>query len=329
MPRIARTCVLFGLLSASSSWAQDHQQARCIQDTAIGELEQRIDSAASHFVDALIREDSASAFSDLSAELRQKLSSEQLAEQIHTIHQFEPANAKVLHTYYIQAGEQRVDRVVCGINLPEPSQRVILSATNVPEQAHVLLSADTRNNQIAFTVWVLPVNGEWRVRGFWFNVAALADQGPNRLWEQAREQSRREHRFNAALLYVAALQLMNRGPDFQMETAQEIREEMTHVVAPHEIQGPPPFTWRSKDRVWTILSAGPLAVGGKIYLMIAHEVPQIQTDGQVDRWNKELLAYFKSHFPEYSDVFAGIVIRAHERGTNRGFGTVEELPRPR
>ena len=63
--------------------------------------------------------------------------------------------------------------------------------------------------------------------------------------------------------------------------------------------------------------------------MIAHEVPQIQTDGQVDRWNKELLAYFKSHFPEYSDVFAGIVIRAHERGTNRGFGTVEELPRPR
>ncbi len=328
MPRIALACVFCALLTAPS-WAQDHPLAPCIQDAAIGELERRINSAATHFVDALLREDSTAAFSDLSAELRQKLSREQLADQIHTIHQWEPANARVQHTYYIQIGEQRVDRVVCGINVQEPSQRVTVSATNVPEQAHVLLSVDTRNNRLAFTVWVLPESDAWRVRGFWFNVSALADQEPAQLLEKARAQNQRQHYFNAALFYTAALQLVNRGPDFQLGITQTLTEEMNHLVAPREIQGPSPFSWRDGDKSWKILSIGPLAVAGKVYVSISHEVPQFQTERQVDDWNKELLAYFKDRFPEYADVFAGVVIRAHERGTNRGFGTVEELPAPK
>jgi hypothetical protein len=327
MPILARICFLCFFL-ASSSWAQDRQQTRCVQDAAIGELEQRVDSAAMNFVDALVRGDSDAAFSDLSADLRQKLSRAGLAEKISTIRQFEPKNPRVEHTYLIQMGKQPIDRVVCGTGL-EPNQRVTLSATNVPEQVHILLSAVTRNNRLAVTAWILPENGEWKVRGFWCNVAALADQGPLQLWEMAREQNRREHLFNAALFYTAALQLMNRGPDFEMGAAHAIREEMTHVVAPREIQGPAPFSWRDGDKSWKILNIGPLAIAGKIYVTISHEVPQIQTESQVDGWNKELLAYFKKRFPEYSDVFAGVAIRAHERGTNRGFGTVEELPAPK
>jgi hypothetical protein len=100
-------------------------------------------------------------------------------------------------------------------------------------------------------------------------------------------------------------------------------------VAPREIQKPPPFSWREGEKSWKILSVGPIAVGGKIYVTISHEVSRIQTESEVDGWNKDLLSYFKNRFPEYSDVFSGVVVRAHERGTNRGYGTVEELPSTR
>jgi hypothetical protein len=327
MTWIARTFFLCVPL-ATSSWAQDLQQALCIQDAEIGELEQRIDRAATNFVDALLRGDSSTTFSDLSEDLRRKLTRDGMVEQIHTIRQFEPKNAKVQHTYLIKVKKQPMIRVVCATNLLDPNQWVSLSATNVPEQAHVLISADTPNNRLAITIWVLPENDGWRVRGFWFNVSALADQEAAQLLEKARAQNQRKHLFNAALLYTAALQFVNRGPDFQMGITQTLHEDMSHLVAPPEIQGPPPFSWRSHEKTWKILSIGPLAVGGKLYISISHEVPHIQTDSQVEGWNKELLAYFKERFPEYSDVFAGVVVRAHEQGTNRGFGTVEELPAP-
>ncbi|MBZ5634892.1 MAG: hypothetical protein LAO55_17355 [Acidobacteriia bacterium] len=319
---------MFGLLAASS-WAQDLGRTPCIQDGDIGELEPRINSAAMNFVDALFRGDSASAFSDLSRDLRLKLGSEGLAEKIRTIQQFEPTNATVQHTYLIRVGEHPVDHVVCASKLLAPSQWVSLNITNVPEQAHVLMSADAPNNRLAVTVWILRENNEWKVRGFWVNVAALAGQDSAKLWENARQQKQRMHSFNAALLYVAALQLVNRGPDLQMGIAQIITEDMNHTVAPPELQGPPPFSWRDGDKSWKILSVGPMAVGGKVYVAISHEVPEIQTDSEVDGWNKELLTYFKNRFPEYSDVFAGVVIRAHERGTNRKFGTVEQLGAPK
>ena len=78
--------------------------------------------------------------------------------------------------------------------------------------------------------------------------------------------------------------------------------------------------------MYKVLSVGPIAIAGKIYVVIVHEVSPWQSDNQVDGWNKELLKYFKSRFPEYSDVFAGLVARAVEQGSNRGYGTVEELP---
>ena len=49
-----------------------------------------------------------------------------------------------------------------------------------------------------------------------------------------------------------------------------------------------------------------------------------QSNEEVDGWNKQLLTYFKHRFPEYTDTFAGVVARATERGSNRGFGTVDD-----
>src|SRR5262249_5202496 len=134
------------------------------------------------------------------------------------------------------------------------------------------------------------------------------------------------HKFNAALLYAAATQVANRGPNFQLGITQSISEDLSKLTVPSEIQGQPPFLWKDGHNTYKVLNVGPIAVGGKMYITIAHEVSPWQTDAEVDSWNKQLLGYFKKRFPEYSDVFAGLVARAMERGTDRGFGTVEELP---
>jgi hypothetical protein len=182
---------------------------------------------------------------------------------------------------------------------------------------------------LAITVWLLPEKGLWKVHSFRVNISALADKDSLQLWELARAQQARQHSFNAAILYSAAAQAADRGPNFQLGIAQSISEGMSKISLPVEISGQPPFLWKDGETTYKVWNVAPLAIGGKIYLMIVHEVSPWQSDGQVDGWNKELLNYFKRRFPEYSDVFAGLVARARERGSNRGYGTVEELSSPR
>ncbi|HZS28214.1 MAG TPA: hypothetical protein VFB76_13375 [Candidatus Angelobacter sp.] len=100
---------------------------------------------------------------------------------------------------------------------------------------------------------------------------------------------------------------------------------MSALSIPAEVKGPPPFLWKNEEKTYKVLQVGPIAIGGKIYLTVNHEVPLWQSNEQVDGWNKEFIRYIKQHFPEYSDAFAGIVVRAMERGTTREFGTVDEL----
>ena len=182
-----------------------------------------------------------------------------------------------------------------------------------------------REHKLAIAVWLVPERNGWKVQSFRANVSTLADKDSKQLWELARAQQALKHSFNAALLYAAAAQTANRGPSFQLGIMQSISNQMSSLTVPDEIKGQPPFLWKNGETTYKVATVGPMAIGGKIYVVMNHEVSPWQTNEQVDGWNKELLSYFKHRFPEYSDAFAGLVARATERGSNRGFGTVEEL----
>lgn len=62
----------------------------------------------------------------------------------------------------------------------------------------------------------------------------------------------------------------------------------------------------------------------KIYLIIRQEIDAWKEDKEADSKNRELLAEFTKTFPEYKDVFSGIVIQAVEKDGSRGYGTVVE-----
>ena len=324
-----RTLAWFGVLALCviRASAQSPFAFSCAEDTHIDAARKKaINSVAIKFIETLLGTTPSAAFGSLSKEGQVNVTGQQLSNQAAAIvQQFEPKNLTIQHTYLIELKGDSPGRVVCATDLSKPDGWESLGAISVPEQAHVLMSADTRNNKLTFAVWLVPEQSGWKVQSFWMNVSSLAEKDSMQLWELARTQQTRGHYFNAALLYAAAAQTANRGPNFQMGIAQSI-SEMSKLTVPPEIQGQAPFLWKSGETTYKVLNVGPIAVGGKIYVILAHEVSPWQSDEQVDRWNKKLLEYVKRRFPEYSDVFAGLVARALERGSNRGYGTVEELP---
>lgn len=322
----------FGLLLAAFlAFSQTPSASSCGEDEHIDAGKRKIiDAVAMNFIQRVLGPSPAAAFDFMSKAGQAETTRQQFDSTVTAIiRQFEPKNIVLQHTYLIELKGKSPGRVVCATDLSKPEGWESVAAENIPEQAHVLLSADTINNKLAFVLWLVPEKEEWKVQSFRLNVSTLADKDSVQLWELARAQEARQHNFNATLLYAAAAQTADRGPNFQLGITQPISDEMAKVAVPTEIRGQPPFLWKSGETTYKVASVGPIAVGGKIYVIIVHEVSPWQSNEQVDGWNKELLSYFKRRFPEYSDVFAGLVARATERGSNRGYGTVEELPSPK
>jgi hypothetical protein len=328
--RLLRAAGWFGVLviSAGQAFPQAPFAFSCAEDAHVDAGKKKtIDSVAMNFVQTVLGANPSAAFDLMSKTGQAETTREQFdGSAAGIIRQFDPKNVTVQHTYLVDLKGKSPGRVVCATDLSKPEGWESLAAADVPEQADVLLSADTRNNKLAFVVWLVPEQGEWKVQSFRLNVSTLADKDSLQLWELARAQQARQHNFNAALLYAAAAQTADRGPNFQLGVTQSISDEMSKLTVPAEIHGQPPFFWKSGETTYKVANVGPIAVGGKIYVIIVHEVSPWLNNEQVDGWNKELLSYFKGRFPEYSEVFAGLVARATERGSNRGYGTVEELP---
>jgi hypothetical protein len=292
--------------------------ATCQEDSGIQPEKRKIlESVAMDFVHKVLGANPEIAFDMMSDAGKGSSTREQLkAMAIAMFQKMQLRNISPLHTYIIELKGQSPGRVLCGTDYSRPEGWELLEAADVSEQAHVLISANTVNNLMVVSLWLVREQGEWKVQSFWMNAANLADLDSMKLRQLGHVQQAKGHNLNALVLYTTAAQLANRGPSIRLGIAQSIADDLTKVSVPSEIQGPAPFSW----------NIGPIAVGGKIYLMLVHETAPWQSNAQVEGWNKELLRYFKIRFPEYSDSFAGLVARAHERGGRRGFGTVEDTP---
>lgn len=308
--------------------AQSLFVSSCQEDSGIQQAKRTIlESFAMDFVHKLLGANPETAFEMMSEDAKKSGTREQFKTMaIGMFQKMQLRNISPLHTYSIELKGQSPGRVLCGTALSKPDGWESLEAANVPEQAHVLISANTVNNLMVVSVWLVSEQGAWKVNSFWLNAASMADLDSMKLRQLGQAQQAKGHNFNAAIYYSAAAQLANRGPSFQLGIAQAIADDLTKLPVPSEIQGPAPFSWKDGEKTYKVLNVGPIAVGGKIYIMIVQEVAPWQSNAQVEGWNRELLIYFKKRFPEYSDSFAGLVARAHERGSNRGFGTVEETP---
>lgn len=266
------------------------------------------------------------AYSLYTSEAKANISSEQFTatfkQRIQPMGPFK--NLHVVHRYLAKiAGGDQTQTVVCG-NLSNPNGWVAVKAKPGPGQGYAIVEAETLNNTWAFVVWLLPEKADWRVQYFQSMPSAMVGKTATDLETMAMSEKQKNHNFNAYVLLVTAMQLAGRGPFLQLGIQQEIQENLQTLRTPHDLQGSPPFNWQLGNTAFKVLNVGPIGVGQKIYLSIDHEIEPWSDDKVADEKNHTLMAAFSVAYPEYKSIFAGLVVRAHERGSSRGFGTVSE-----
>jgi hypothetical protein len=190
------------------------------------------------------------------------------------------------------------------------------------EQAHVIVEGDAPNARWAFVLWLVPEQG-WQIHHFQAKPTQLAGKSANEMQDLARLEEARDHHFNAAVLYGTARSLADLGPNFRLRVLQDITSEIAKVALPPELQGQAPYTWHLENAEFRILAVGPFGAEGKLYLRLTHEVAPWRDDQEAEQRNRELMPRFARAFPEYSTVFAGLIAEARERGTNRGYRTID------
>jgi hypothetical protein len=303
--------------------------ASCAQDTEVeGTKRGLIVQAGVSFMEALLGKDPGSAFDLFSKEEQAEITRPRLVEMAAGFHKlFEPKGLTVDHTYLIRLKGQAPGRVVCARDLSRADGWSSVKVASTPEQAYVLASANSQNERLAITIWSVPEEGVWKIQAFSIYTSSLGRQDAAHILELARTQQGLSHNLNALLLYFAAAAISDRGPLLQLGTVQPILTEYSKANRPPEMAGTPPWYWKNDQKVFKILQIGSLGIAGKIYIVIDHEVPPKTSNEEMEHVNRDLLAHFKRVFPEHADIFAGLLARAHEQGTDKGYSTVDAGPR--
>jgi len=299
----------------------------CGMDNTISPKEREaIDQAALEFVQNALGPNPMVAYAAYTAQVKASISSEKFVAMFQQgVQQMGPfKDLHVTHTYLAEVtGGSQAESVVCG-NLSSPEGWVAIIVNPGPAQAYVIVEGQTVNNTWVFVTWLAQEQGKWRIQHIQVATATMVGKSAQDLQKIADAEKQKHHNWNAYILYTAALQLAARGPNFQLGIQPEIQKGMGDLQIPHHLQGQPPFTWEFGRSSFKVLNVGPIGVGGKIYLQIDHEIDPWAKNTDADNKNHELISVFAKTYPEYKDAFAGLVVRAHERGGSRGFGTVEE-----
>jgi hypothetical protein len=261
------------------------------------------------------------AYASMTSEVKQAIPQDKFVEiyrqTIQSMRPFEKARVSKLQSVRLFSwGEPRL--VFCTLR----GDSVLVAAKPLATQAHVILEGETGINGWAFSLWLIREQ-DWQIQHFHVTWTRAAGRSTQDIWNLARSEERLGHHFNAAVLYGTAGALAARGPNFQTRLQKDIATEMGKVPLPYELQGQTPFSWHLEGADFKILGVRSVGVGDKIYLAIAQEIDPWKEDQEPDRRNRELIPRFIRAFPEYLAAFEGLIVEARERGTGRGYRTID------
>jgi len=296
----------------------------CQQDTEIpAATREAMQDRAMSFLQAFLAGDTAKAFGMMTPDAQKSAPEEKLAEISGVLQKtaapFDPPT--VAHTYFVQSkGGGPNTRTVCGTLADD--KWVAVEIKPGFDQGHVWISAKARNNDWAFTFWLLPNGNDWRVAYFNANPSSIVGLTPGDLLQKARSERDSHHAFNATLLYIAAASISNFGPSFQLGVAQPLQEDLSKLQAPSELMGKPPFTWDMQGKKYIVQQVSIIGVAGKIGLIF--QLPQTTWNGdeQADKSNRDFINAFIATHSDYSRDFSFLVARALKPDGSGGFGTV-------
>jgi hypothetical protein len=185
---------------------------------------------------------------------------------------------------------------------------------------------------VAFVVWMAIENGEWRALEAHDAVVTYMGKSAVQFEEMAKAEQRERRLLNAALLYLQAQSLADRGPRMRLGILQRIGKEFRSVKVPGPLGGDPPFMWKVGDSQFKVVNVQPVGLKDKkngqdkLWVVVTHEIEPWVDEGFADKRNRELANAFRKSYPSYKRYFSGLVMRGQEPAhgsPGRGWGTVE------
>ena len=329
-------CLAAALMSAAPAIAQSTPPAievakNCLVDNTIpGDQRAALDATGLAFVQAVIEGRAEDAYEIFTSAMKHQLPADQFAQMVAGARKSYGAiqGLHVAHAYLLTDAAGTADKTVtCGaVGLPE--EYVSVAVEPVPLQAHLLIEGDIAGNSFTFVLWLIH-GQDWQVQNIYLGMTEMIGKSAVDLWHMAREEEKRHHSFDAALLYGAADNLAERGPDLSLAIRPQLRAEMAALKPPRALQGKSTLTWHLGDKTYTILAVGPVGVRQRLYLMINWETTAWKDDQEVEARSKKLMTDFARVFPEYAAVFAGVIMSAVEKDSGRGYRSfypVEKAP---
>jgi hypothetical protein len=307
-------------------WRVIHQPLApsCVADAAIDSTTRAsLDQAALGFVNAVSGGNPVDAYAMLAGDTKGAVTPDKfLAALRASLGPVAPfSEIRVVHAYFVRVPPSGANqRVICG-NLDRPDGWVAVTAKPIPEQAHVIVDANSKQGRWAFVLWLVPEQG-WRIEGFNFTATGMGGKSLDDILALARTQADQHHDFDAVLLYGAAAQLATRGNNLQLGIESEIQDRIAKLPIPAFLQGKPPLTWKVGDNSYKIDNIGAAGVGDKLYLAITWELSPWLSDADADTRNRLFIGNFVKAVPQYAAAFAGLVLVARDNNGNHAYRTV-------
>ena len=282
-----------------------------------------LDDTAMAFVRTVLGPNPDAAYAIMTQEAQTSTTAEAFGTRLKTIIRSSGPyrNAHVAHTYLITgASTGQGAHAICGSLANDGWVSVAIKPTL--SQGYVVVSAQTKNNDWALTLWLLPVGNEWHVHYFHIGISSIVGRTPETLLSLARQERDSGHNFNATMLFAGLTGVIDRGPVFQLGIAQTTQKEARDLERPSELQGSPPFTWNLNGGEYTVAQISSIGVDNRLGLIFM--LPQTSWTGEqdADTKNRAFITAFIATHPDYSRVFSFLVARALKPDSSGGFGTV-------
>jgi len=236
---------------------------------------------------------------------------------------------RVAQTYMVHlVGTDAAQQVICG-NLAKPDEHVVVAVRGGPAQAHVVVEGESAHGRVVFVFWVVPEGGDWRIFDSYFSPITYMGKTAADFEELAKIEQRDGRLINAALLYMEAGGLSNRGNTMRLGAASRLAKEFESVKVPGPLAGRPPFIWKTEASQFKVLNIEPVELEDgkghdKLWVVVTHEIDPWVDQPSAEARNQELIAAFRKTYPSYRRIFSGLVMRGQEKNRGqgaRGWGT--------
>jgi hypothetical protein len=270
--------------------------------------------------------ETAKAFDELTQEAKKNTSQDQLAGILQGIKSAGPYEDLRVERVITVTGFGHTNTATgiadCAKDRSLTESNVRVATSNVREQAYAVVSAKGSQERWIATLWLIPSSGKWQIQSLQITRSTVAGKTAAELVATARRENQSGHPLNAGILYAAAGTTASHGPIYHTGLEDAIQEEARQISLPEEFRGSLPQDLQGAGGPFSIVLISPVAINGKLYIVIAQEVSPWKDSREVEQKNRSLMKVFAGRFPEYSEVFGGLVVEATERGGTNGWRTV-------